>query len=73
MFAVTRRVEDKANVTVCKLSVNVYRNKGCVFGGSLHLQIMELQKRSLRFDVVAKAARECKGAPCVAACVGLAI
>jgi len=46
------------------VSLIVYRNKGCVFGGSLQLQIMELRKRSLRFDVIAKAARERKEAPC---------
>ena len=51
------------------LSLNVYRNKGGVFGGPLQLQIMELRKRGLRFDAIAKAARERKVAPCGVACV----
>ena len=55
------------------LSLNVYRNKGCVFGGALQLQIMELRKRDLRFDVIAKAARERKGAPCMGCPRGLAV
>jgi hypothetical protein len=46
------------------VSLSVYRNKGTVFGGPLQLQIMELRKRGLRFDAVAKAARKRKDAPC---------
>ena len=34
------------------MSLDVYRNKGGVFGGPLQLQIMELRKRGLRFVVV---------------------
>jgi hypothetical protein len=46
------------------LSLNVYSNKEGVFSGALQLQIMELRRRGFRFDVIAKAARERKGAPC---------
>lgn len=58
VFAVTKCIQDQGE---------------SVFGGSLQLQIMELRKRSLRFDAIAKAARRRKDAPCVAACVGLAV
>ena len=39
-----------------------------VFGGALRLQIMELRKRGLRFDVVADAAKERKDALVGAVC-----
>lgn len=44
------------------MSLNVYRNKGCVFGGPLQLQIMELRKRGLRFAVVVNGAHRAAGA-----------
>jgi hypothetical protein len=36
------------------LSLNVYRNKGCVFGGPLQFQIMELRGEMPRINVIAK-------------------
>lgn len=42
VFSVTRPVGDKTDCYRFLLSVNVYRNKGSVFGGPLQLQIMEL-------------------------------
>jgi hypothetical protein len=36
------------------MSLSVYRNKGCVFGGPLPLQIMELRGEVPRFNVIAK-------------------
>jgi hypothetical protein len=36
------------------LSLNVYRNKGCVFGGPLQLQIVELRGEMPRFNVIDK-------------------
>jgi hypothetical protein len=36
------------------LSLSVYRNDGCVFGGPLQFQIMELRGEVPRFNVIAK-------------------
>lgn len=68
VFTVIRRVNDKAHCYRFLMSLNVYRNKVGVFGGALRLQIMELRKRGLRFDVVADAAKERKDALVGAVC-----
>jgi hypothetical protein len=44
------------------LSLNVYRNKGCVFGGPLPLQIVELRGEMPRFNVIAKTVEGSKAA-----------
>jgi hypothetical protein len=36
------------------MSLSVYRNDGCVLGGSLQFQIMELRGEMPRFNVIAK-------------------
>jgi hypothetical protein len=36
------------------MSLNVYRNDGCVLGGPLPLQIVELRGEMPRFNVIAK-------------------
>ena len=68
VFAVTWRVEDKANVTGFAVTKCI-QEQGGVLGGPLQLQIMELRKRGLMFDAIAKAARARKVAPCGGACV----
>lgn len=54
------------------VSLNAYDNKEGVFGRALRLQIMELRKRVFRFDLIGKAARERKDAPCGGRLSGLA-
>jgi hypothetical protein len=44
------------------VSLSVYRNKGCVFGGPLPLQIVELRGEMPRFNVIAKTVESSKAA-----------
>jgi hypothetical protein len=44
------------------LSLSVYRNDGCVFGGPLPLQIMELRGEMPRFNVIATKAEGSRAA-----------
>jgi hypothetical protein len=50
----------------------MYTGTRGVFGGPLQLQMMELTEEALRFDVIAKAARERKEVPLRGSLRGLA-
>jgi hypothetical protein len=47
-------IEDYGTLLQVLVSLSVYRNKGCVFGGPLQFQIMELRGEMPRFNVIAK-------------------
>jgi hypothetical protein len=47
-------IESYGTLLQVLVSLSVYRNDGCVFGGPLPLQIMELRGEMPRFNVIAK-------------------
>jgi hypothetical protein len=47
-------IEDYGTLLQVLVSLSVYRNDGCVFGGPLQFQIMELRGEVPRFNVIAK-------------------
>jgi hypothetical protein len=47
-------IEDYGTLLQVLMSLSVYRNDGCVFGGPLQFQIMELRGEVPRINVIAK-------------------